>query len=276
VRSLGNRGTRFRKYDAPEAAGDVDGDGRPDLVVEDRVVLGADTASGPTRGWSTTESVGLLPIGDVNRDGRADLLTFGFGTPCWSEESGYAFVSGTGTAPKPPPYGRPTPKDDRLIGSNRGDVIDGGKGNDRLEGRGGPDCLTGGDDDSFEAEPEDTYIAPRPDADRLAGGKGADELDGGAGNDLVSGGRGNDRLFGGSDRDVLRGGPGRDLLVGYYDYEDLAARDRYFGGPGNDRIEAEDGARNVIDCGPGRDTAVVDKRDRVTHCETVRRHNLYG
>jgi hypothetical protein len=44
------------------------------------------------------------------------------------------------------------------------------------------------------------------------------------------------------------------------------------GDEGNDTLNARDGARDRVDCGPGRrDVAVVDRRDRVKGCETVRR-----
>ena len=38
---------------------------------------------------------------------------------------------------------------------------------------------------------------------------------------------------------------------------------------GNDRIFSVDGQRDVIDCGPGHDVAIVDQFDRTRHCETV-------
>ena len=41
------------------------------------------------------------------------------------------------------------------------------------------------------------------------------------------------------------------------------------GGGGNDVIFARDGKRDVIDGGPGRDTAYVDKGDVVRHVEKV-------
>ena len=40
-------------------------------------------------------------------------------------------------------------------------------------------------------------------------------------------------------------------------------------GAGNDHIFSVDGQRDVIDCGPGRDVAIVDSVDRVRRCETV-------
>jgi hypothetical protein len=93
--------------------------------------------------------------------------------------------------------------------------------------------------------------------DRLLGRGGRDRLAGRAGADCLSGGRGGDRLVGGSGNDRLGGGPGRDRL---------------YGGRGDDRIGARDGRRDVVHCGAGtHDVAVVDRRDSVGGCETVRR-----
>jgi len=93
--------------------------------------------------------------------------------------------------------------------------------------------------------------------DRLLGRGGADQLLGGTGNDTLLGGTGVDRLLGGSGNDRLVGGPGRDVLDG---------------GTGKDRIEARDKARDVIRCGPGRDTVIADRVDSVArNCEVVRR-----
>ena len=47
--------------------------------------------------------------------------------------------------------------------------------------------------------------------------------------------------------------------------------DRLLGGAGNDSIKARDGQRDTIDCGPGRDIAIVDRLDRATHCEVIRK-----
>jgi hypothetical protein len=41
--------------------------------------------------------------------------------------------------------------------------------------------------------------------------------------------------------------------------------------PGNDVVPARDGVRDLIACGAGRDTAYVDRYDRVSGCEIVRR-----
>ena len=61
-------------------------------------------------------------------------------------------------------------------------------------------------------------------------------------------------LAGGGD-DELYGGPGRDALLG---------------GAGDDFIEAKDGHRDYVWCGPGDDVVSVDLGDRVArNCETL-------
>jgi hypothetical protein len=47
-------------------------------------------------------------------------------------------------------------------------------------------------------------------------------------------------------------------------------RDRAWGGPGNDMIDARaKGGRQRIDCGTGRDTVRLDKGDVARRCERV-------
>ena len=78
------------------------------------------------------------------------------------------------------------------------------------------------------------------------------------------GGVGWDRLIGGPGRDVLRGGPGRDEF-------NTAATGYGAGGAGNDLIRARDRGTDLIDCGAGFDTAVVDLReDGVFNCEVIK------
>jgi Ca2+-binding RTX toxin-like protein len=86
---------------------------------------------------------------------------------------------------------------DLACGDDGNDLVEGGRGNDFLLGGAGPDRLrgdAGGDD--------------------LIGGEGDDELRGDAGIDDLTGGPGNDHLRGGSDRDVLQGSEGSDVLDG--------------------------------------------------------------
>jgi RTX calcium-binding nonapeptide repeat (4 copies) len=103
--------------------------------------------------------------------------------------------------------------------------------------------------------------------DLLRGLAGDDLLRGGPGNDRLDGGLGQDRLFGGGGNDWLNGGPGADSISGG------PGRDRIFGGSGDDFIDARDGSRDVVLCGPGRDTVNGDPIDRLAGCErrTTRR-----
>ncbi|MCC6831936.1 MAG: hypothetical protein IT200_11375 [Thermoleophilia bacterium] len=102
-----------------------------------------------------------------------------------------------------------------------------------------------------------------PRADRITGRGGADRILGRGGADCLSGGPGRDRLEGGAGDDTLGGDAGGDLLIGG------TGRDLLAGGAGADVIRTRDGVRDVVRCGPGRDTAVVDRRDAVTGCEIV-------
>lgn len=92
--------------------------------------------------------------------------------------------------------------------------------------------------------------------DFLCGGAGPDVVEGLAGNDRMAGLAGSDRLLGGAGNDSLRGDEGEDTLLG---------------GAGNDVLNARDGARDVIDGGTGRDTAIVDASDVVRRVERIRR-----
>jgi Ca2+-binding RTX toxin-like protein len=75
------------------------------------------------------------------------------------------------------------------------------------------------------------------------------------GEDGIWGLSGDDGLSGGGNADELFGGPGRGEL---------------YGGAGDDFLEAKDGGRDYVDCGPGRDAASVDLEDLVSRsCETV-------
>lgn len=82
---------------------------------------------------------------------------------------------------------------DTLIGDDKDNVLDGGRGNDVLRGKGGNDTLIGGTGQ-----------------DKLYGGEGDDSLDGGQGWDYIEGNSGNDVLFGGNGLDTLKGGLGDD------------------------------------------------------------------
>lgn len=159
--------------------------------------------------------------------------------------------------------------DDRLRGGPAGDLLCGEAGNDTIDGEAGSDQLYG------DACPGVTLAALAQGNDVVRGGAGNDRLFGGGGRDKLDGGAGSDRLDGGSGRDKLSGGAGNDRLTGGAGNDTLAGgagRNRYAGGAGNDKLNAVNGTRDRVDCGAGRrDSARVDRRDRVKGCEKVTR-----
>ena len=167
------------------------------------------------------------------------------------------------------------PGDDCLDGGAGADTLGGGFGADRLAGGPGADRLLGGAEaDVLDGGSEDDRLTGGDGDDRLDGADGRDVLKGGDGADAVVGGAGDDRLYGAAKADTLGGGAGRDRLSGGAGNDRLSGgpgRDTLFGGGGDDVLRAKDGRQDVVRCGPGRDTATVDRGDRVSGCETVRR-----
>jgi Ca2+-binding RTX toxin-like protein len=243
----------------PIAAGDYVGMQLTDTAVWRRVGLGPDAgekiwvpplADGETRSPDADhpdEGVEYFYNADVETDADAD----GYGDD--SQDNCPAVANpdqadfnhqGDGDACEPPRQGScanffgGTTLSERLTGSSFGDSLVGFGGHDLIRALGGNDCADGG-----------------PGNDRLYGGDGHDLLIGGRGNDRLGGGDGRDRLYGRRGADVLTGGRGRN---------------RYYGGPGRDRIQARNGVRETtIDCGPGRDVALVEAGDVTRRCEIV-------
>jgi CSLREA domain-containing protein len=106
----------------------------------------------------------------------------------------------------------------------------------------------------------------KPCSTRKTGTRRADVLRGTVGPDLIRGLGGNDRIKGLAGDDCIDGGPGNDVISGG------SGKDKLLGGRGNDVIEAADRRKDTVDCGKGRrDRATVDRIDRVTGCEKVKR-----
>jgi phosphodiesterase/alkaline phosphatase D-like protein len=145
---------------------------------------------------------------------------------------------------------------DRLRGTIGRDVICGLGGNDRIEGLDGADVLIGGPgDDRLVGSDGNDVLVGGAGRDEVVGGVGADHLEGGEGLDRLLGGPGNDMLLGGSLGDVLLGGAGNDVMRG---------------GSGNDVLLARDGRRDIVDGGPGRNSARVDRvLDRVSRVRLI-------
>jgi Ca2+-binding RTX toxin-like protein len=116
-----------------------------------------------------------------------------------------------------------------------------------------------------KSEPTDAVAAnpPHVRGKRIVGTNKADYLAGTGHDDVIIGLAGNDTITGGAGDDKLYGGPGNDVITGG------AGADQIFGGRGSDTIHAADGERDVVDCGPGNDHAIVDKVDVVSNCEVV-------
>jgi len=129
------------------------------------------------------------------------------------------------------------------------------EGHDRLTGGPGADCIDGG-----------------PGNDRIAGRAGADTLEGADGRDTITGSTGADVLSGGLGRDTLSGGAGPDRLsdVAEAYAPAFAAPTRVAAGPGADRVDVANGARDSVNCGSGRDRVVADRQDRLEGCERKR------
>jgi hypothetical protein len=93
---------------------------------------------------------------------------------------------------------------------------------------------------------EDDSLRGSGAGETLVGFGGGDETWGLAGDDALSGGGGDDELYGGDGQDAL------------------------LGGAGDDFIEARDGERDYVWCGPGDDAVSADPADRLTRtCETL-------
>ena len=168
------------------------------------------------------------------------------------------------------------PGDDRAFGGRGGDTIGGFAGDDVIWGNRGDDTLRGDLDDVGDLVSRDRLYGG-PGADSSFGGDGNDFLAGGFGPDQQQGGAGDDTIFANQGRDVTDGGEGNDRLFAL-SRKDVhgpgdEAGDTVRGGNGDDRIAVRDGERDVVNCGPGIDTALLDFKDVVEDgsCEVVSR-----
>ncbi len=251
--------------------------------------------------------VGITPMGDLNGDGYLDFAVSAYLADGVTGGQGRAWIFTSDNSPLPPPPTQPaavatgpaappaaaaaektsaplvagrcanrtigTAATETLRGTIAGDQIFGFGGNDRIMGFQGEDCIDGGGGND--------RIWGGAEADKLIGGTGRDTLKGEDGRDRLFGGSGNDVLDGGYDNDMLAGGAGNDRLVGGAGNDKLygeAGIDRIIagggrniidGGKGNDSIEARNGERDRIICGPGRDRVRADRYDRLNGCEVV-------
>jgi hypothetical protein len=183
-------------------------------------------------------------------------------------------------SPLPPSAQQPSGDSDGLQGNDDGNRIPGGSGSDGIIGLNGDDCLSGGDgSDTLAGGAGADTLRGDDSKDVLTGGDDDDVLDGGAKDDTLSGGDGDDVLAGGANDDVLTDSAGTNRLLreggddvldagnpGKLDHPDaaqatLAQADTtslLSGGSGDDYINALNGTKDIVRCGAGNDTAVVD------------------
>jgi Tol biopolymer transport system component len=216
--------------------------------------------AGPLDTCRFSSGVGSIWVMNADGSGKADLTGSPDSSetePSWSPDgTSIAFVgdvdrqSGVFTVPSgggglsrlttggdtDPNWGVPPPP---ACGTPKADICNGTANDDTIFGAAGNDIINGL--------------------------QGHDVLDGGDGNDRLSGSQGNDTLKGGKGNDALVGGAGNDKLTGG------GGKNKYSAGPGADTVNAVNGKAEVVDCGSGRDSARVDKRDKVRGCEKVRR-----
>jgi hypothetical protein len=224
---------------------DADGDGIPDSADSCPIVSDATAPRSPRNGCPADP----FPP-DADGDGIPDSAD-----SCPIVSDATAPRSPRNGCPADNPTGQPTAGNDTLTGNNAPNVICGLGGDDVLNGLGGNDTLFG-DACGAKTKPIIGATAGKGGNDVLNGGDGNDTLYGAGGNDTLNGGNGNDRLFGGDGNDTLNGGPGINT---------------YSGGRGNDTVNARNGRKETVDCGPGKDTATVDKNDVTKGCEKVKR-----
>jgi len=195
---------------------------------------------------------------------------------------------------------RGSEQDDLIVGTDEQDKILSLDGRDAVFGGGGDDTIKGGKGDDGDDTPNTEGVAPAlfGDAgnDEIFGGEGVDDLEGGTGNDKLFGGEGDDEeLDGGPDDDVINGGKGNDgtdahgedslkgeggknVVRGEEGNDQINAStpeadggdvEKIFGGKDNDVVVANDGVKDIIDCGEGeKDQVLFDESlDELKDCE---------
>ena len=224
------------------------------------------------------------------RVGRRDVAGAAVAEPDPSEstDAGRATAKEQSAADQPTCFGQQATVDDRsgqIFGTAAADVIVGNDGDNSIDlstpGQAGVDrvCGNGGKDRVDARGNDDGRLLARGGANRdeLLGTSANDELFGGDGNDDLKGFNGTDHLVGGPGDDSINSGGGADRIDGGPgdDEIDIVA---FFSaqpgtvtvkaGDGDDTIEAADGDRDEINCGPGKDAVEFDAGiDEIKNCE---------
>jgi Ca2+-binding RTX toxin-like protein len=150
---------------------------------------------------------------------------------------------------------------DQLDGGNGNDILLAGPGNDLLDGGLGADQINGDEGrDTVTYETRSARVTVT--FDGLPNDGERDEHDNVASTvERVIGSGAADTLTGDGQANSLSGGSGEDLVSG------LRGADTLLGGTAPDVINARDGLRDSVDCGSGRDLAIVDGLDSTRNCE---------
>jgi serralysin len=119
-----------------------------------------------------------------------------------------------------------TPRNDRMLGTIKRDIMYGFKGDDRLLGEGGNDDLYGFDG-------RDGLLGGAG-ADKLSGSDGIDNLVGEGGPDFLNGGNAKDYLYNGLGNDKVFGGPDGSSDELHMAWRDARGDDLFNGGDGAD------------------------------------------
>jgi len=149
--------------------------------------------------------------------------------------------------------------DDVARGGTGDDALSGDQGDDTLHGDDGDDLIRGGEGaDALFGHNGNDFLWGGDGSDMLVGSEGDDALWGDAGDDSLQGMAGSDTLIGGLGIDALFGGHGDDFVVGTtFDavQDDTDSGDFLNGGAGEDTIAA--GSGDIVTTGSGADTVLV-------------------
>ena len=274
------------------SAGDIDGDGRNDLLItalrgdgggadsgEVYLVFASELASADAADGVVDGLIHLAEVASPQANGTVlgtsgdDVINAGY-----VDMGGDEIDGGDG----PDDIVLALAGNDTVNAGIGADSVDGGDGDDVLRGQGGADVLDGGDGrdtlwggtdtDTLNGGSGDDFLYGQNGDDRLLGNGGADRLYGGAGDDTLSGGADDDRLFGQTNNDVLRGNDGADALIGADGNDSLgggAGDDRLIGGRDDDTLDGGAGADLMLGSS-GSDTFVFAQgyeTDRVNQYE---------
>jgi Ca2+-binding RTX toxin-like protein len=128
-------------------------------------------------------------------------------------------------------------------------------------------CNGTNSDDKIQGDDQDN---------KINGKSGDDKISGLAGKDIICGGAGDDKIAGGDGNDVIL--PDVSSSQAFCESGFSFGADKISGGAGDDLIYSgketgatqSDGQKDIIDCGPGDDTALINEdidHDEAVNCE---------